>query len=74
MSDNGAGIKEDILKQIEQRGKVVEKKANHTQLGIPSVITRIKLLYGNGYGLTIESKLGVGTTVRIKLPVVATGE
>ncbi|AFM71065.1 hypothetical protein EHR_10890 [Enterococcus hirae ATCC 9790] len=32
---------------------------------------RIKLLYGKEYGLQIQSIMGVGTTVKITLPLIS---
>ncbi len=40
-------------------------------IGIKNVDERIRLSFGEGYGLTIESSIGVGTTVKITLPIIA---
>ncbi|GJM76487.1 hypothetical protein HMSSN036_87030 [Paenibacillus macerans] len=37
-------------------------------IGIGSVIRRIELLYGAPYGVQLESVIGEGTLVRLKLP------
>ena len=39
-------------------------------IGIKNVDERIRLSFGEAYGLTIESFIGVGTTVRITLPII----
>jgi two-component system sensor histidine kinase YesM len=36
--------------------------------GIRNVDNRIKLLYGDSYGISIFSRLGIGTTVTIRIP------
>ena len=36
--------------------------------GLANIDQRIKLLYGDGYGLQLESRVGEGTTVSIRLP------
>lgn len=36
--------------------------------GIRNVDNRIKLLYGDSYGVSIYSRLGIGTTVTIRIP------
>lgn len=63
--DDGAGI-------TEERLKLIKKGLNDAQLrigyGINSVNERIKLYFGELYGLKIESRLGYGTTVTIELP------
>lgn len=43
-------------------------------IGLPNVHRRIQLMYGEPYGLRIDSKLGEGTTVKIVLPLPAVGE
>lgn len=64
--DNGYGIKPKELKDI----KLHESTNQHgSGVGIKNVDERIKLCYGNGYGLEIESELDVGTTVIIRIPV-----
>lgn len=40
----------------------------HSHIGIYNCDSRIKLLYGNQYGVSIESTLGKGTTVTILIP------
>ncbi|WP_423245066.1 sensor histidine kinase, partial [Enterococcus lactis] len=38
-------------------------------IGISHVDERIRLMYGDAYGLTIQSVIGTGTTVTICLPL-----
>lgn len=57
--DDGDGIK------MEQN---TSKKQHFTGIGIKNVDERIKMIYGEDYGVEIVSEVGVGTTVRIKLP------
>ncbi|MNJ73975.1 hypothetical protein D3C77_708480 [compost metagenome] len=48
-----------------------EKKKYHLSgIGIQNVHGRIQLLYGQEYGVKIESEEGYGTSVKIHLPVV----
>ncbi len=63
--DNGIGIcKEDIGKML--RGELV---SNHgSGFGVFSTNQRIKLFYGEDYGLTVESEPGVFCCVHIRLP------
>ncbi len=37
-------------------------------IGVKNVLERIQLYFGSGYGLTIRSKIGVGTSVVLTLP------
>jgi len=65
--DNGIGMDEEELialrKEIELPGS--EQSAG---FGLANVDKRIKLNYGNMYGLDIQSKKGEGTDTAIKIP------
>ena len=43
---------------------------NGKNIGIINVHQRIRYLFGSEYGITIESKQGVGTTVQLHLPII----
>ena len=62
--DNGAGMTEEQLKRL-QSGIYEE---HHSGLGLKNVHQRIRLYCGEPYGLTFESKQGLGTTVTVLLP------
>ncbi|MDV4150357.1 sensor histidine kinase [Clostridium sp. AL.422] len=67
ISDNGVGIDKDKLDYINQ--KLSEyKNVNKRSIGISNVNERIKLFYGEEYGLYILSTVDVGTKVIILLP------
>ena len=40
-------------------------------VGLRNVDTRIRLLFGRDFGLTVVSEQDVGTTVTIRLPAIA---
>jgi len=71
--DNGCGMEEETLLQLQ---KTLLEEASFTELGqrnkqsigLKNIHSRIELYYGRGYGLTITSVKGEGTTVRIRLP------
>ncbi|MFS0723941.1 sensor histidine kinase [Paenibacillus sp. 1P07SE] len=46
------------------------KRQQFTGIGVRNVHERIRLLYGDGYGVTITSELGEGTKVRIRIPLI----
>ena len=52
----------------EENYRIVEKPGMHTSIGIRNVNRRIKLVYGEEYGLTIEQNSELVTTSRITLP------
>ncbi|NBJ15259.1 MAG: sensor histidine kinase [Dehalobacter sp. 4CP] len=61
--DNGMGIEEDRLKDVLLPGV-----GSGNGVGLANVHARLKGLYGSEYGLNIESKIGEGTTVEMRLP------
>lgn len=40
-----------------------------TGIGLKNIEERIKLQFGEGYGLCLSSKEGLGTVVRCRLPI-----
>jgi len=64
--DNGAGIKEDMLKKIRENLQMPVNKTNHH--GIYNIHRRIQLMHHGEYGVALESKLGEGTVVTLTLP------
>jgi len=71
ISDNGLGISEEHLSVITNRfirvKKVRSRKESGTGLGL-SIVEKLMDLHGGK--LTIESQLGVGTTVKLIFPVI----
>jgi two-component system sensor histidine kinase YesM len=65
--DNGLGMKKDILENILSR-EAIDKKT--FGVGVKNVHERIRLYFGNEYGLEIESELEEGTSVKIWLPLI----
>ena len=68
--DNGKGIEEDKLNKINNMLKESNEKKNEIGYGIFNVNARIKLIYGNEYGLTYKSIYGEGTIVELRHPIV----
>ncbi|MGH4052020.1 MAG: cache domain-containing sensor histidine kinase [Clostridium sp.] len=66
--DNGTGMEEFKLQTLY--ASTTSKHKHFTGIGIKNVDDRIKLLYGNNYGVTITSKINVGTTVIVCLPLI----
>lgn len=67
--DNGAGIPSDLLKMLQEQQNTSASRQT-TGLGIANVHRRIQYYYGEDYGVTLESKRGAGTRVRIKIPLI----
>lgn len=70
ITDNGSGIDPQTLAQMQARmahGQVAQES-----IGITNVNNRLRLLFGEEYGICMQSTLGVGTKVMIRIPVIAT--
>lgn len=62
VEDNGVGMEEETAANILQ-------EESTESFGLKNVDRRIRLYYGDGYGLRIKSRKGSGTTVYIHIPV-----
>ncbi len=64
VKDDGAGMEETVLKKIRADiEKLSREELSHTHIGLVNVHERIRLTFGEGYGVYIESEPGKGTTV-----------
>lgn len=65
--DNGVGMDSGELETL--KGAIKEPGSDLSPgFGLANVNKRIKLSYGDPYGLTIESQKGLGTTMTVTLP------
>lgn len=71
--DDGIGIKEDRLRELNRRldNSADEGKERFCKgsIALINVNSRIRLLYGSGYGLQIYSIPDMGTEVKVTLPL-----
>lgn len=75
VSDTGKGMKPDELeKLVEHLNQEDMKEPKSTSYGVRNVQQRIRIFFGNEYGLTYYSKYGEGTTVHVKIPKKLEGE
>ena len=66
--DNGIDISEEnIARMLTDTSRVT--KHYMSGIGLPNVDRRIKLVYGEEYGLHMESQVGVFTCVTVSLPL-----
>ncbi len=61
VSDNGGGF------EVEENFWLKPKKQNSGGYGLYNVNERIRLEYGDGYGLNVKSVVGEGTTVTVRI-------
>lgn len=64
ITDNGKGF--DVEKVLKEK-KSTKERGHH--IGINNTDRRIKLLFGEEYGIRFESEPGMGTTAFIRFPV-----
>lgn len=69
VSDNGAGMTKE---QCE--GILKKERSDSSGIGIKNVNDRIKIFFGESYGIQIDSEPDVGTTIRIRFPKIREGE
>lgn len=67
IKDNGVGIDKYRLDALKIQ---LEDNTHHStvSIGLPNVNERLRIIYGNRYGIDISSEPDIGTTVEIRLP------
>lgn len=65
VDDNGPGIQQEVLERIFKAEKNINK---FSKVGLNNVNQRIKMYFGENYGLEILSVPGEGTKVMIHMP------
>ena len=71
VTDDGAGMDQETLDRVNadilarQDGREMQSDS----IGLANVHNRIRLNYGEGYGVHIDSVPEIGSTVTLRLPV-----
>lgn len=68
IEDNGMGMREEVLENILTDNSKVPKHGSG--VGVINVHSRIRLMFGEEYGLSIESEPDEGTRVTIRIPAI----
>lgn len=68
ISDNGKGIDDDKLKEINSSLEDTDDSYPATHIGLHNVNKRLKNYYGDSYSFDIESKPNKGTLVTLTIP------
>ncbi|MCR5343732.1 MAG: sensor histidine kinase [Butyrivibrio sp.] len=71
VKDDGIGMSQERLQKIRE-SLAMEKPEDNTIYGLYNINERIKLSFGEEYGIGIDSTEGVGTIVNIRLPKILT--
>ncbi|MGL4738750.1 MAG: histidine kinase [Cellulosilyticaceae bacterium] len=67
VKDNGVGMNEETCVKLLDESYEIHSKGSG--VGSRNVHKRIKLYYGDQYGITVESEIEEGTTLRIRIPL-----
>ena len=68
VKDDGIGMPKERLEQIRERISNESPESDEI-FGLYNVNERIRLRFGNEYGLRIHSEYGLGTEIRVHLPI-----
>lgn len=66
VSDNGIGMTEEKIKELSLL--INSENVNSEHIGLYNINKRLKIMFGEKYGIEIKSVYGEGTTVKIKFP------
>ncbi|MEX1029356.1 MAG: histidine kinase [Paenibacillaceae bacterium] len=71
--DNGSGIPPhkllELRRQLQQNRLADQESPSQGGIGLMNVHRRIQMVFGDSYGLSIESELGQGTQIFMRLPL-----
>ena len=65
IEDNGCGMTQERIEFI--------MSSENSRIGVSNIYSRIKYLYGEDYGVYINSEVNHGTIVRIEIPAIEFG-
>lgn len=73
VKDNGKGMEPERLAQLQKRlssntASTITKEAQNS-VGIINIHNRLKLSYGDEFGISIDSQLGEGTSIYLQIPI-----
>jgi len=68
--DDGIGIEPGKIDEITNLLQSKERNTDSLGMGLFNVHERIRLMFGQGYGIKIESTFQLGTTVYIRIPAI----
>ena len=68
VSDDGIGIEKDALDELNKTLSETSFTNEKSHIGLSNVNQRIKIIFGDSYGIHVESTVGVGTDVYVTIP------
>lgn len=74
ISDDGAGMAPEQLEALRRSlRESTDQRENHSNIGVWNISQRIRLSYGEPYGVTVQSRPNQGSTFTLLLPMVMKG-
>ncbi|QGH33962.1 HAMP domain-containing protein [Gracilibacillus salitolerans] len=68
VKDNGVGISKETVAEIRDLLNDEDYHSEGNRIGLHNVHQRLRLYYGDKYGIDMESIEGLGTTMSLKIP------
>ncbi len=65
VDDDGVGMTQEVLEKLLANN--MDEKAGHTSIGVYNVNQRIQMAFGEAYGMQIQSILGGGTKITLRI-------
>lgn len=71
VQDNGIGMPQQVIDELlsAKPDESIVPNPERTRVGLQSIHRRVQLLFGEAYGITIQSVVNQGTTIMIRQPV-----
>ena len=74
ISDDGAGMPPEQLETLRRRLREdTDQRENNANIGVWNISQRIRLSYGEPYGVEVQSRPGQGSTFTLLLPMITKG-
>ncbi|NEW07378.1 hypothetical protein GK047_15345 [Paenibacillus sp. SYP-B3998] len=70
IADNGNGMDSDTLRTLMQPEEQVPSSLQNSGISLLNLQERIRLEYGSEYGVSVDSQLGKGTQIEVRLPLI----
>lgn len=66
ISDNGKGMTTEVLQQVREK-LTQQENASQESIGMHNVYARMENTFGSEFSMTVDSQLGVGTTLKLSI-------
>ncbi len=68
ISDNGIGMTEERLNEVRRQMQTDYMRSDTVSIGLRNANTRIKLYYGEQWGITVENGIVAGSVITVRIP------